>query len=93
MMALKSLDPPRRAYVTSRLSAPGSAAGHAPCTGRFMPMMKRLVTALVLVTPTLTARANQAVFIEFEPRTRSFAASVSGTGALVAGTIDGGGGF
>ena len=59
-----------------------------------MPAMKRLLIALLLVASALTARASdQTLLIEFEPRTRLFASSVSGTGAVVAGTLDGGGGF
>ena len=59
-----------------------------------MPRIKRLLIALLLVASALTVRASdQTLLIEFEPRTRLFASSVSGTGAVVAGTLDGGGGF
>jgi probable HAF family extracellular repeat protein len=59
-----------------------------------MSGMKRLLIALLVIASALTARASDTtLLIEFEPRTRLFAASVSGTGAVVAGTLDGGGGF
>jgi len=74
--------------------AHGSAAGYAPCMKRTVRTMKQLAIAVMLVASTLTARASdKALLIEFEPRTRLFPASVSGSGAVVAGTLDGGGGF
>jgi probable HAF family extracellular repeat protein len=59
-----------------------------------MMRASRVFLALLIVVPTLTARAaNQALLIELEPRTRLFPGSVSAGGAVVSGTFDGGGGF
>jgi probable HAF family extracellular repeat protein len=61
--------------------------------GRMM-RARPLILALLVVVPTLTARAgDQTLLIELEPRTRLFPAAVSAAGAIVAGTLDGGGGF
>ena len=64
---------------------------HSTCG---MMRASRVILALLIVVPTLTARAaNQTLLIELEPRTRLFPGSVSATGAVVTGAIDGGGGF
>ena len=57
-------------------------------------MMRTVILALLIGVSTLTARAaNQTLLIELEPRTRLFPGSVSATGAVVADTLDRGGGF
>lgn len=54
----------------------------------------RVILALLIVVPALTARAaNQTLLIELEPRTRLFPGGVSAGGAVVSGTFDGAGGF
>jgi probable HAF family extracellular repeat protein len=59
-----------------------------------MMRASRVILALLIVVPTLTARAaNQTLLIEIEPRTRLFPGGVSAGGAVVSGTFDGGGGF
>jgi probable HAF family extracellular repeat protein len=59
-----------------------------------MMRASRVILALLIAVPTLTARAaNQTLLIEIEPRTRLFPGGVSAGGALVSGTFDGGGGF
>ena len=59
-----------------------------------MMRARRLVLAVLVVVPTLTARASdKALLIELDPRTRLFPSGVSATGAIVVGTLDGGGGF
>jgi len=55
---------------------------------------KRLILVLALSAATLSVRASdKTLLIEIEPRTRLFPASVSATGAVLVGTLDGGGGF
>lgn len=55
---------------------------------------KRLILVPTLLAATLSVRANdKPLLIELEPRTRLFPASVSATGAVLVGTLDGGGGF
>ena len=55
---------------------------------------KRLILTLLVIVPTVTARASdKALLIELDPRTRLFPSGVSATGAIVVGSLDGGGGF
>jgi probable HAF family extracellular repeat protein len=59
-----------------------------------MMRARPLILALLVVVPTLTAGAgDKTLLIELEPRTRLFPAKVGAAGAIVAGTLDGGGGF
>ncbi len=54
----------------------------------------RLLLAVLLLTPTLTARANdKTLLIELEQRSGALPASVSASGAVVVGGFGGGGGF
>jgi probable HAF family extracellular repeat protein len=59
-----------------------------------MMRARRLILTLLVLVPTLTGRASdKTLLIELEPRTRLFPAGVSATGAVLVGTLDGGGGF
>jgi len=54
----------------------------------------RVMLVLTLSAATMSVRASdKTLLIELEPRTRLFPASVSATGAVLVGTLDGGGGF
>jgi probable HAF family extracellular repeat protein len=53
-----------------------------------------VVVALVLLAPTLAARADdKTLFIELELRGSPLPAAVTGNGAMIVGNFDGGGGF
>jgi probable HAF family extracellular repeat protein len=55
---------------------------------------KRLLLTLIVLASTVTARAgDKALLIELDPRTRLFPAGVSAAGAVLVGSLDGGGGF
>jgi probable HAF family extracellular repeat protein len=55
---------------------------------------RRLILSLWLLAATLVVRASdKALLIEIEPRTQLFPSGVSASGAVLAGSLDGGGGF
>ncbi len=59
-----------------------------------MKRARELLLALLLVVPTLTARASDgALLIELDPRTRLFPSGVSASGAILVGNLEAGGGF
>jgi probable HAF family extracellular repeat protein len=80
----------------NRISAVVRRAGavHLVQYERRMTRARRLILSLLLMAPTLIAGASdKALLIELDPRTRLFPSGVSATGAIVVGSLDGGGGF
>jgi probable HAF family extracellular repeat protein len=84
-----------RGFVGSAAKWSGEAhAGTLRAFHRGMIRARRLILALLIVVPIVTARASdEALLIELDPRTRLFPSGVSATGAIVVGSLDGVGAF